>query len=82
MQQAVQQTMTQSETEIATQSFGSAVATFAASLATAVASIASAHTKRKAIADLRQLDDRMLADIGLSRSDIVAAVNGEIYRQR
>ena len=82
MQQAAQQTMTQSETESATQSIGSAIAAFASSLAAAVGSIASAHTKRKAIADLRQLDDRMLADIGLSRSDIVAAVNGEIYRRR
>ena len=54
----------------------------ASSLANAIASVASARTKRKAIADLRQLDDRMLADIGLSRTDIVAAVNGEIYRAR
>ena len=82
MQQAVQQTMTQTETDIATQSVGSAITTIASSLAAALGSIASAHNKRKAIADLRQLDDRMLADIGLSRSDIVAAVNGEIYRAR
>lgn len=82
MQQAVQQTMTQSQADIATQSVGSAFANMASSLANAIASVASARTKRKAIADLRQLDDRMLADIGLSRTDIVAAVNGEIYRAR
>jgi uncharacterized protein YjiS (DUF1127 family) len=31
-------------------------------------------------AELRGLDDRTLHDMGLSRSDIQAAVNGEIYR--
>ena len=82
MQQAAQQTMTQSETDIATQSVGAAITNFVSSLAATLGSIASAQSKRKAIADLRQLDDRMLADIGLSRSDIVAAVNGEIYRSR
>ncbi|MEM7776268.1 MAG: DUF1127 domain-containing protein [Pseudomonadota bacterium] len=35
---------------------------------------------RAAIQTLRQLDDRMLKDIGLSRSDIVGAVYGQHVR--
>ena len=35
---------------------------------------------RLAEAELRGLDDRTLHDMGLSRSDIRAAVAGEIYR--
>ncbi|MEM8628356.1 MAG: DUF1127 domain-containing protein, partial [Pseudomonadota bacterium] len=35
-----------------------------------------------AISDLRQLDDRMLADIGIDRSEITSAVYGGIDRIR
>ncbi|RDD60732.1 DUF1127 domain-containing protein [Ferruginivarius sediminum] len=36
--------------------------------------------ERRAISQLRELDERMLHDMGISRSEIVAAVRGEIYR--
>ena len=82
MRQAAQQIMKQAETDIAAQSVNSAFAAVAASLAAAAAWMASVYSRRKTIAYLRQLEDRMLADIGLRRSQIVAAVNGEIDRLR
>jgi len=36
------------------------------------------RAERRAVAALRELDDLMLRDLGLSRSDIVAAVRGEV----
>jgi len=36
--------------------------------------------KRKAIAQLQALSERELADIGLCRADIKAAVKGDLYR--
>lgn len=42
--------------------------------------IAALWQKAAAEAELRGLDDRTLHDMGLSRSDIPAAVAGEIYR--
>ena len=40
------------------------------------ASVRAAHRRRVAMAELRALDNRMLADIGISRSEIRAAVAG------
>ncbi|MEM9360785.1 MAG: DUF1127 domain-containing protein [Pseudomonadota bacterium] len=42
----------------------------------------SSYRKNRAISDLRQLDDRMLADIGIDRSEITSAVYGGIDRIR
>lgn len=82
MRQSVPQVIKQAETEIATQSVHSVFSELAASVTSLAGRIAAAYDKREAIARLRQMDDRMLADIGIRRSDIVAAVNGEIYRGR
>ena len=35
---------------------------------------------QSAVAELAQLDDRLLADLGLSRSDIAAAIEGNVHR--
>jgi uncharacterized protein YjiS (DUF1127 family) len=55
-------------------------------LATLVARIAAPITwrlnRRAAIADLRGLDPRMLADIGLQRGDIELAVDGHLVDER
>lgn len=60
------------------------VALFGQSLGNAVGSvlqrIAALWQRAVAEAELRGLDDRTLHDMGLSRSDIRAAVAGEIYR--
>ena len=42
----------------------------------------AAYRKNKAVGDLRQLDNRMLADIGIDRSEIVSAVYGGVDRIR
>jgi len=41
-----------------------------------------AYRKNRAVGDLRQLDKRMLADIGIDRSEIVSAVYGGVDRVR
>ncbi len=45
------------------------------------ASLQAWSEKRAASEELAQLDDRMLADLGLTRSDIDAAIDGRIHRQ-
>jgi len=45
-------------------------------LAKLIASIRAANRRRAAMAELASLDNRMLADIGISRSEIRAAVSG------
>ena len=45
-------------------------------IAKLIASVRAAHRRRVAMAELSALDSRMLADIGVSRSDIRAAVSG------
>ena len=82
MRQSVQQIMKRPETDIATQSVNSAMAVIAASFAAAATRLSAAYCKRMAISHLRQMDDRMLRDIGIRREDIAAAVNGEIDRYR
>ncbi|TXL73539.1 DUF1127 domain-containing protein [Vineibacter terrae] len=44
-------------------------------LAKLIASIRAANRRRQAMAELAALDNRMLADIGISRSEIRAAVS-------
>lgn len=60
------------------------LALFGQSLGNAIAAvlqrIAFLWQRAAAEAELRGLDDRTLHDMGLSRSDIPAAVAGEIYR--
>lgn len=41
-----------------------------------IQSLRAAHRRRVAMAELNALDSRMLADIGITRSDIRAAVSG------
>ncbi|MCW5748157.1 MAG: DUF1127 domain-containing protein [Alphaproteobacteria bacterium] len=43
-------------------------------LARAIASLRAAHRRRVAMAELNALDNRMLADIGISRSEISGVV--------
>jgi uncharacterized protein YjiS (DUF1127 family) len=45
-------------------------------IAKLVAALRTARRRRIAMAELASLDDRMLADIGISRSEIRAAVSG------
>jgi uncharacterized protein YjiS (DUF1127 family) len=60
------------------------VALFGQSLGNLIASVtqhfAALWQRAAAEAELRGLDDRTLHDMGLSRSDIPAAVAGEVYR--
>lgn len=60
------------------------VALFGQSLGNVIASlgrrIVASIQRATAEAELRNLDDRTLHDMGLSRSDIPAAVAGDIYR--
>ena len=44
--------------------------------------MSSSYRNKRAISDLRQLDDRILADIGIDRSEITSAVYGGIDRIR
>lgn len=41
---------------------------------------AAAYRRAAAIAELERLDDRTLRDMGLARTEIPAAVDGEVYR--
>lgn len=82
MRHAAQQVMKNSEREIATQSLSSLFVAFATTAAAIPAGLAATFRKRKAIAHLRQLDDRLLGDIGLKRSEVLAAVSGELHRKR
>lgn len=41
-----------------------------------------ALVRRRTLADLRQLDDRMLADIGIERADMTTMVNQLVSRDR
>lgn len=63
------------QTEQAANSIGQAVASL-------FGWMTAAYRKNKAVGDLRQLDDRMLADIGIDRSEIVSAVYGGVDRIR
>jgi uncharacterized protein YjiS (DUF1127 family) len=45
-----------------------------------VAAIGDWWDERRAISQLREMDERMLHDMGISRSEIVTAVRGELYR--
>lgn len=58
---------------LAGQSLGNAIAAF-------TQHVSALWQRAAAEAELRGLDDRTLHDMGLSRSDIPAAVAGEIYR--
>ena len=82
MQTAAQQTAMPSETETISQPFIASLAALVATVGQLAGNIADARRKAKAVSDLRQLDDRMLADIGLSRSQISAAVYGELNNIR
>ena len=76
MAQAARQTLT-IEIDAGTRQASDDLMTRAAMLIQSAASrVMRAHRNRKAIGDLRQLDDRMLRDIGIERSEIVSVVNG------
>lgn len=48
----------------------------------AFGSLIRAYRYRQSIAQLRQMDSRMLADIGIDRSEIVSVVYGDASRKR
>ena len=48
----------------------------------AAASVVRAYRYRRDIQHLRQLDNRILADIGIDRSEIVSVVYGDPTRKR
>lgn len=82
MRQSVQPIMKQTGSDVAAQSVNSVMAVIAASLTAAATRLSTAYNKHMAISHLRQMDERMLRDIGIRREDITAAVNGEIDRHR
>lgn len=45
------------------------------------AAFAARRTERRAVSALRGLDDHILRDMGVSRSEIRTAVRGELYRR-
>lgn len=47
---------------------------------TVATKVAAWQRHQSAVAELAQLDDRLLADLGLSRSDIAAAIEGNVHR--
>jgi len=61
---------------------GGGVAALARTAKNIVAGFAAWRARRQAEAELAQLDDRMLADLGLTRSQIEAAIEGRIHRAR
>jgi|307.fasta_scaffold1486163_1 uncharacterized protein YjiS (DUF1127 family) len=67
-----------------TKTFGSIshapVATTAAALVQVVRQIVVAIKRRRALARLAELDDRMLADVGLRRSDLYAASRAPLWQ--
>ena len=66
----------------ADQSATSVFGQLAASVRNAFASAIRIYRYRKAVAELRQMDRRMLADIGIDRSEIVSVVYGDPTRRR
>lgn len=49
-------------------------------IARRVWNVAVAWNQRRKLVDLAQLDDRMLADLGLARGDVAAAVSEPLWR--
>ena len=61
---------------------GAGIATLTRAVKNLAGDFAEWRAKRQAEAELAQLDDRMLADLGLSRSQISAAIDGRVQRVR
>ena len=80
MSEAVKQ-MTVS-TDIVMDQTGKAASGIGQSVANMFREMVDAYRKNRAVGDLRQLDNRMLADIGIDRSEIVSAVYGGVDRVR
>lgn len=55
---------------------GSAIAAVLTGLSGLAARVAQARARRRELAQLLQMDDRMLKDIGLTRGEVFAAVDG------
>ena len=55
---------------------GSAIAAAMRGLSSLTARLAQAHARRRELAQLLEMDDRMLKDIGLTRGEVFAAVDG------
>lgn len=51
----------------------------AATLARVAAHMWNAHRNRRQISKLLEMDDHMLADIGVSRGDIQSALMGDVF---
>ena len=59
---------------------GAGVATLSRAVKNLAGSFAAWRARRQAENELAQLDDRMLADLGLTRSQIAAAIEGRVHR--
>lgn len=58
------------------QAVGSAIAALLKGFSRLVARVAQARARRRELAQLLEMDDRMLKDIGLTRGEVFAAVDG------
>ena len=73
--------MTHAETwKIAAEPFGRAILAFAGTVVGRLRKIAATFKHRRDLSALAGLDDRMLADIGLTRSDLREAFSEPLWR--
>ena len=64
----------------APQSIGVVAAGLAAAFTSTVQKLRAHRSARQAVQQLSQLDDRMLKDIGLTRSEVAGVLDGPLYR--
>ena len=82
MQKAVQHTALPTQTEALSQPAIAGIASAMEMMKKFARDIATARRNRRAVQDLRGLDKRMLADIGIDRSEIMSVVYGKSDRIR
>lgn len=82
MQKAVQQSTMPTPAETLSQPAIAGIATLMAAVKKLAGDFMAARRNRKAVRDLRGLDNRMLADIGIDRTEIMSVVYGNSDRIR